>query len=619
LAQQVVLLAKKFPVAIKRNPAQNIAMTLTHGFLFLGLVLSSLSAATEQQIPTGGKNLLEGSKSHGVMPKLGESTAVRTTQPELGDVWRITIPKLPPTSWGTQLGTPIKGSINEGDRCLLTFKARAVDCKKAGGTNNVEIQMPPDYTKVGQGAFSVGSEWTAVYTPFTASKSVPDSKGSVAIHLGGAAQTIEIAQIQLLNYGPDFDLAKLPRQRVTYEGREANAPWREAALARIEANRKGTLQLSIVDAAGQPIPDAEVHAELKRHAFGFGAAVTGKWLSDPSGDGEKYRAIVDENFSRVVFENDLKPFAWDIYKGDNNGTKFRKQWLDQSFSWLAEHHIPVRGHYFAWGPFEPWSEKLKSTPQAIREKVLESMRTKAPVVGDRVAEWDALNHPVGWEKGMCVDTLLGDAFYAEVFQEARKLTKLPLWINEDQVFRPGRQQDEYFTCIQKLLAAGVKIDGIGNQAHFNASFLPSPEELLANSDRFAKLVPALQLTEFDLVTDGDDDLAADFTRDLLIVCFSHPAYTGFVMWGFWEGSHWKPEAALWRKDWSEKPNAKVWKDWVCGRWKTNTKQKSSPQGQVTVPGYFGRYEITVTKNGRTTKQAVVFEKDKPTAVSIVLK
>jgi endo-1,4-beta-xylanase len=593
-------------------------MTLKHGFLFLGLIISSLTAAPEPPIPAGGKNLLEGSKSHGVVPKGGESTAVRSTHPELGDVWRITIPTLPPNSWGTQLGTPVKGTINEGDRCLLTFKARAIDCKKAAGNNNVEIQQPPDYTKVGQGSFSVGAEWASVYTPFTATKSVPDGKGSVAIHLGGAVQTIEIAQVQLLNYGPDFDLAKLPRALVTYEGREAAAPWREAALARIEKTRKGTLNLSIVDAKGQPVAGAEVHAELKRHEFGFGAAVTGRWLSDTSADGEKYRAIVDENFSRVVFENDLKPFAWEIYKGDNKGTGFRKSWLDQSFTWLAEHHIPVRGHYFAWGPFEPWSEKLKSTPQAIREKVLENMREKTPVVGDRVIEWDALNHPVAWEKGICVDTVLGDAFYPEVFQEARKLTKLPLWINEDQVFRPGRQQEEYFTCIQKLLAAGVKIDGIGNQAHFHASFLPSPEELLANSDRFAKLVPALQITEFDVNTDGDDALAADYTRDLLIVCFSHPAYTGFVMWGFWEGSHWKPETALWRKDWSEKPNAKVWKDWVCGRWKTNVTLKSSPQGQASVPGYFGRYEITVTKDGKTIKQAVMLEKGKPSAGRIVL-
>ncbi len=589
-------------------------------YLFLALFLGSLSLASAVPVPVpeGGKSMLAGSKLHGVVPKNGEATATHETKADLDDVWRIAITKTPPNSWSVQLGIRVTGSIKEGDRCLLAFQARAAEGKKATGATNVEIQEPPDYFKVGQGAFSVGTEWTPVYTSFIASKTVPDGKGSVAIHLGGALQTIEIAQVQLLNYGPDFDLAKLPRARMTYEGREANAPWREAALARIEKLRKGTLNLAVVDAAGQPVADAEVHAELQRNAFGFGAAVTAKWLTDPTADGEKYRAIVDQQFSRVVFENDLKPFAWENYDKAKPTGSFRKAWLDQSFAWLAERNISVRGHYLAWAPFEPWSEKLKDQPQAIREKVLAQMRERTPIVGDRVMEWDALNHPAAWEKGICIDTVLGEAFYTEIFQEARKLTKLPLWINEDQVFRPGRQQEEYFTCIQKLLAAGVKIDGIGNQAHFHGSFLPSPEELLANSDRFAKLVPVLQITEFDINTDGDDQLAADFTRDLLILCYSHPAYTGFVMWGFWEGSHWKPETALWRQDWSEKPSAKVWQEWVTGHWKTKSTVTSNTKGLATLSGHFGRYEITVSKHGKTTKQRVEFLKGQTGTIKVIV-
>ena len=33
-------------------------------------------------------------------------------------------------------------------------------------------------------------------------------------------------------------------------------------------------------------------------------------------------------------------------------------------------------------------------------------------------------------------------------------------------------------------------------------------------------------------------------------------------------AHWKPETALWRKDWMEKPSAKVWRDLVCNQWRT---------------------------------------------------
>ncbi len=505
--------------------------------------------------------MLAGSEPRPELPKEGVTFNI-AEQAGVGIVRRFLIERIPPNSWSVQLGAAVTGSIKEGDRCLLTFLARCVDSPdgRAAGSANVEIREAPDYFKVGRSEFIVGKTWTPVYVPFAAAKTIPDGKGGVAIHLGGGVQIVEIARLQLLNYGPDYDLAKLPRPILSYEGREPDAPWRKEALERIERLRKGTLKIEVVDAAGRPVEGAEVHAVLRRHAFGFGSAVTAKMLCDPSPDGEKYRAIVDACFSRAVLENDLKMFAWDDYRQGKQEGSFRQAWLDQSLAWLKERHIPVRGHYLCWGPFEPWSEKLRSDPQSIREKILAHLRDMLPVVGDRVCEWDALNHPVGWEKGICVDSVLGESFYAGVFEEARKHTNLPLWINEDQVFRPGRQQEEYFAVIQRLLAEGVKIDGIGNQAHFHSSYLPSPVELLRNSDRFAALVPALQLTEFDVNTDGDEQLAADFTRDLLITCFSHPAYTGFVMWGFWEGAHWKPETALWRKDWSEKPNARVWRN-----------------------------------------------------------
>lgn len=572
----------------------------------LGLLVTLSLAAQSPiiNIPAGGRDLLPLDSKAGaraVLPKdpgIATVETLRTNDAPWAEFWRFDITKQPANSWSVQLGATVSGAIRKGDKCLLIFYARAVE-GKASGAANVEVRNPPEYPKLGTTEFKVGTKWEPVVMPFVASEDGPEGKCGVAIHLGREVQKIDLGGLRLLNYGPDFPKEKLPYPYVRYEGREADAPWRKEAFARIEKHRKGDFTLTIVDKDGAPVPNADVHAVLKRHAFGFGSAVTAKWLNDPSPEGERYRAIVDECFSRVVFENDLKPFAWEAAKDPDTKGSFRKEWLDKSFAWLAERHFSVRGHYLCWAPFEPWSEKLKENPQAIRDKVMSYMHEILPAIGDRVTEWDALNHPAGWEKGICIDTVTGMDFYTEVFKEARKLTKLPLWINEDQVFRPGRQQEEYFTIIEKLLADGVKIDGIGNQAHFHSSFLPSPAEMLANSDRFAKLVPALQLTEFDVTTNGDEQLAADFTRDILITTFSHPAYTGMVMWGFWEGAHWKPETALWRQDWSEKPAAKVWRDLVCRQWRTDVTVKTDAEGRAKLRGFFGRYEITVKAGDET--------------------
>lgn len=573
--------------------------------------------------PPGGRDLLASGSLAGAKvsaPKdKGEATSEiqRVSDAPWAEYWRVHVKQRPANSWSVQVASEVRGAIAKGDTCLLVFYARAVE-GTASGAASVEVREAPKYPKLGSTQFQVSTQWQPVILPFVATEDGPEGKSAVSIHLGGEVQKVDIGGLRLLNYGPGFPVQTLPQPRFTYEGREPDAAWRVEALERIEKHRKGDFSFSLVNHDGSPVAQVPVEMVLKRHAFGFGSAVTAKWMADTSPDGERYRAIVDECFSRVVFENDMKPEPWKSGKDPQATGGYRKEWLDASLAWLAKRHFSVRGHYLCWGPFEEWSSLSKDRPQAIREKVLAHMSDIAPALEDHVTEWDALNHPAGWEAKSTINTVLGDDFYAEVFRDAGKLTRHPLWINEDQVFRPGRQQEEYFQIIEKLIASGVRPDGIGNQAHFDSSFLPSPTQMLANSDRFAKLVPALQITEFDVTTRGDESLAADFTRDLLITTFSHPSYKGFVLWGFWEGAHWKPETALWRKDWSEKPAAKVWRDLVGNQWRTKVQSKSDDQGHSAFRGFFGTYDITVRTATGLQTVTVDFGPDKPSSTTIRL-
>mgnify|MGYP001283902467 CR=1 FL=1 len=85
------------------------------------------------------------------------------------------------------------------------------------------------------------------------------------------------------------------------------------------------------------------------------------------------------------------------------------------------------------------------------------------------------------------------------------------------------------------------------------------------------------------------------------------------MWGFWEGSHWKPLGAMYRKDWTPKPNAKAWEDLVMKQWWTNADVRTDAKGRATVRGFLGDYEVS---SGGKTVRAVL---GKPkTAVQINL-
>ena len=584
-------------------------------YFFLALIAFAAHAATPAALPEGGRDLLP-ADALSTAKTLGGKDLVKFSQDTFlaGKGWRLEVLNDQAGPFKLQLITSVTGEAKTGDKMLLTFSARCVADSSSDGKGHaravVEIKDPPNYSKLGQDEFTVGTEWETVFIPFVSDYDSKTDITHVSIMPGGKKQTLEIANLRLLDFGKDFPIDKLPHPYVRYPGREADAPWRKEALARIEKIRTTDLKVEVTGKDGKPLSGAKIDLALKRHSFGFGTAVKAKYFSDETERGKKYRQIIEDNFSRIVLENDLKPFGREGGKS-NTGKEFRHEWTNTALSWAKERGFSIRGHYLAWGPWEPWSEKLKDNPAAIREHIMNHLDEVASSVGPFITEWDAVNHPVGWTSPRAtVDQVIAPDFYAEVIKAARQKVKVPLFVNEDQVFRPGRQQEEYFAAIETLIKQGAKPDGIGNMAHFHSSFLPAPEEMLRNSDRFAKLVPNLEFTEFDVVTNGDEQLQADWLRDCLIMAYSHEAYSGFMLWVFWEGAGWRPEAALWHSDWTEKPNAKVWRDLTRNLWLTKAAGQTDATGKFTAHGHKGLYEITVQVGNETRKVNARFDSDK---------
>jgi hypothetical protein len=80
--------------------------------------------------------------------------------------------------------------------------------------------------------------------------------------------------------------------------------------------------------------------------------------------------------------------------------------------------------------------------------------------------------------------------------------------------------------------------------------------------------------------------------------FSHPAVDSFIMWGFWEPRHWRPEAALFRPDWSVKPNGQAYLDLVFDEWWTDETLVTAADGTCAVRGFLGRYEVSAALGER---------------------
>jgi GH35 family endo-1,4-beta-xylanase len=172
-----------------------------------------------------------------------------------------------------------------------------------------------------------------------------------------------------------------------------------------------------------------------------------------------------------------------------------------------------------------------------------------------------------------------------------------LYVNEGQVLAGGSDDNHtrrgpYAEIIRYLLDQDAPLDGIGFMGHFNGRTLTPPTKIYQILEQFARFNKDLQVTEFD-VNDVPEDLQRDYLRDFMTVCFSHPQVVGFIMWGFYEKAHWKPQAALFRADWSIKPAGKVWKDLVFHQWWTKESGRTVADGTFKVCGFCGSYSIKV--------------------------
>ena len=135
--------------------------------------------------------------------------------------------------------------------------------------------------------------------------------------------------------------------------------------------------------------------------------------------------------------------------------------------------------------------------------MLNHIDDKLSTVGNRITEWDVINHPIGWGLTTYGD-LFGDEFYSTIVNESRAaaLPGTEMWMNEDNILNGDSVADEYESLINFLINDSAAPDGIGIQGHFKSSWgrnqPGTDEQIYAQLERFSQLIPRIQLTEFDI-------------------------------------------------------------------------------------------------------------------------
>lgn len=538
-----------------------------------------------------------------------------------GRLLRVEVKKKPASEYEIQYTLPIDQPLKQGDVIWAAVEARMLRTADESGQGILSLlveQKKEPFDKLIQRRASIGTQWQQLSVPVRLTKDYPAGTMQFILRVGGTVQTLEIRQPQILRFAEpqNVKIESLPQTRLTYGGREADAAWRKAADERIEQIRKAPLTINVKDEAGSPVANATVKVEMKQHAYPFGSCYNisnfyGKNADTP--DSIQYRKTFAELFNVGVDEFAMKWGFWE--------SPTRRPDALATLKWMDDHGIRVRGHCLVWPAFRRNPEdikKLQDDPAELARRIDQRVYNTAKDLAGRVTEWDVVNEP--YANNDFMKLLGGDKVMAHWFKLAHQADpNVPLYLNETSVpTSPPRDQhyDVLYDQVKLIQADGGPISGVGMQAHFGTN-LSSITDLQTIYDRFATLGVPLQITELDINT-TDDQLQADYMRDLMTITFAHPNSSGIMIWGFWQGQHWRPDAALFKKDWSLKPVGQAWIDLVKKKWWTNTALASGPDGSASTRGFIGDYQITVTDGTRTATQKLSLPKAGASA-DVVLK
>jgi GH35 family endo-1,4-beta-xylanase len=458
----------------------------------------------------------------------------------------------------------------------------------------------------------VGSTWQRFQLPFRMAADYAAGQVRVNFWLGYGPQVLQVAGVSVLRYGAGSP-AGWPAS--TYAGRDPGASWRAAADDRIERNRKGNLYVKVVDSQGHLVPGATVEANMTKHAFKFGSAADGVRLMTQNTSSQKYRDALLANFNQATLGTNLKWSHWENLTERQNSTL-------PALQWLHDNGLFSRGHNLIWpscGNMPADVCGLRSDPAALRDRIDTHITDEAGTLPGKIDEWDVVNEPYANHD---VQNVLGDSEITRWFQLAGQADPGPkLYLNDYDIIEDNgwevRHQNQFAGLVQSLKDAGAPIGGIGIQGHFAGEQLTPPADLVTLINKFGAPGLPIAITEFDVGT-TDEQLQADYTRDFLTVMFSMPQVTGVSTFGFWQGDTWDPKRALFRTDWTPKPNALAWRDLIYNTWWTKASATTGATGSTTVRGFLGDYDLKVTAGGVTKDVAVSMPTIAGKAITVVV-
>jgi endo-1,4-beta-xylanase len=304
----------------------------------------------------------------------------------------------------------------------------------------------------------------------------------------------------------------------------------------------------------------------------------------------------------------------------------------------------LRGHPLLWYNPNHNPTWLPKDPGVLKDLYRQRFQQIAERYADDIPIWDVVN------ESQDPASTRGGVFPLSVAEEGNFQNFVPWAFKEaEKVFRPKNElhineltranwwtvngENPYFQQCTRLIADGIRIDGIGFQFHFFDrerldSFLndnrSDPTRLLNLYEQFSGLGPQLHVTEITIGSQGEEGEALQerVVRDMYRLWFSIPKMAGITWWNLGDGmAHGKEGLGLGGlTDENIKPKLayRALDQLINHDWKTNLETRSDEDGKVNFRGFHGGYKVTVTADGQTREFFIQVKSDGSTIETLTV-
>lgn len=202
---------------------------------------------------------------------------------------------------------------------------------------------------------------------------------------------------------------------------------------------------------------------------------------------DHFNAITPENMMKA---EEIHP-KWDEYDFTA---------ADKLVAYAKRHQMEVNGHTLIWHSQLPSYIRRMKDADSVRLFFTNHIQTVASHFKGKVYSWDVVNEALNEDGTMRKSIFLeklGDDFVAEAFRLAQKASPgTKLYYNDYNIEEPAKRAGA-IRLIKKVQDAGVRIDGVGIQGHWNIDNIPlkNIEDAIVE---FSALGIEVMFTELDL-------------------------------------------------------------------------------------------------------------------------